>query len=271
MHLEHISLLPESDKNFPPLLFVHGAWHGAWCWEPHFLPYFAQQGFEVHAMSFRAHGASEGNQKTRGLRFTNYVHDLDQIYKTFTRPPILIGHSLGGSVVQKYLETYDYQGPGAVLFASIPPVRILSSSSKLLLFNPVCLLKSLFTFSLSPFVSKPRLVKKFFFSAGTPKEIVETYQPKMQDESVLVLIDMTFFSQIRPQQVRKRHPQLPIHVIGASNDGVLSRSIYEITAKCYQTQADFIPDVGHDIMLEPKWQVAADNILDWIKTLGEKE
>ena len=32
----------ESDKT--PLLFVHGAWHGAWCWDEHFLDYFAANG-----------------------------------------------------------------------------------------------------------------------------------------------------------------------------------------------------------------------------------
>ena len=32
---------------------------------------------------------------------------------------LLIGHSLGGFVVQKYLESHD--APGAVLLASIPP------------------------------------------------------------------------------------------------------------------------------------------------------
>jgi pimeloyl-ACP methyl ester carboxylesterase len=32
----------ESDKT--PLLFVHGAWHGAWCWDEHLLDYFAAKG-----------------------------------------------------------------------------------------------------------------------------------------------------------------------------------------------------------------------------------
>jgi pimeloyl-ACP methyl ester carboxylesterase len=33
-----------------PILFVHGAWHAAWCWE-NFLPYFAQQGYAAYAIS----------------------------------------------------------------------------------------------------------------------------------------------------------------------------------------------------------------------------
>lgn len=33
-----------------PLLFVHGGWHGAWCWE-NFLDFFADAGYRAVAMS----------------------------------------------------------------------------------------------------------------------------------------------------------------------------------------------------------------------------
>ena len=36
--LENNVMLENNDK--PSILFVHGMWHGAWCREPYFLPYF---------------------------------------------------------------------------------------------------------------------------------------------------------------------------------------------------------------------------------------
>ena len=39
---------PAGVEDFGPartLLFVHGAWHGAWCWAEHFLDFFAAQGY----------------------------------------------------------------------------------------------------------------------------------------------------------------------------------------------------------------------------------
>lgn len=30
-----------------PLLFVHGAWHAAWCWDERFLDYFADVGYRA--------------------------------------------------------------------------------------------------------------------------------------------------------------------------------------------------------------------------------
>ena len=38
---------------------MHGAYHAAWCWEEHFIPFFYAHGYNVYAMSFRNHGNSE--------------------------------------------------------------------------------------------------------------------------------------------------------------------------------------------------------------------
>ena len=38
-----------TDAHPTPLLFVHGACHAAWCWNAHFLDYFADRGFRALA------------------------------------------------------------------------------------------------------------------------------------------------------------------------------------------------------------------------------
>ena len=60
MHLEVVTHTPKTAMRSTPLLFVHGAWHGAWCWEENFLPYFAQAGYHSHALDLRGHGKSGG-------------------------------------------------------------------------------------------------------------------------------------------------------------------------------------------------------------------
>ncbi|WP_230371066.1 hypothetical protein [Paludibacterium denitrificans] len=40
-----------TDKRHAPLLFVHGAYCGAWCWQQHFLPWFAARGYDCWAVS----------------------------------------------------------------------------------------------------------------------------------------------------------------------------------------------------------------------------
>lgn len=37
----------------PPLVFVHGSYHGAWCWRENFMPYFSAAGYDCYAISLR--------------------------------------------------------------------------------------------------------------------------------------------------------------------------------------------------------------------------
>jgi hypothetical protein len=35
-----------------PIVFVHGTFHGGWCWAEHWMGYFAQQGCAAHRRPF---------------------------------------------------------------------------------------------------------------------------------------------------------------------------------------------------------------------------
>jgi len=35
----------------PPLVFVHGSYHAAWCWAENWLPFFSACGFDCYALS----------------------------------------------------------------------------------------------------------------------------------------------------------------------------------------------------------------------------
>jgi pimeloyl-ACP methyl ester carboxylesterase len=73
MKLEMISKYPPNGTHPTPLLFIHGTMHGAWCWDVYFLDYFAQHGFAAHAINLRGHGDSEGRDKLRWTRISDFV------------------------------------------------------------------------------------------------------------------------------------------------------------------------------------------------------
>jgi pimeloyl-ACP methyl ester carboxylesterase len=54
--LEVIEKGSVSEAHPVPLLFVHGAWHAAWCWDENFLSFFGDKGYRAVALSFRGHG-----------------------------------------------------------------------------------------------------------------------------------------------------------------------------------------------------------------------
>ena len=49
-HLEIRKRVPASGTRKPPLVFVHGGYCDAWCWEPYFLPWFASRGYPSYAL-----------------------------------------------------------------------------------------------------------------------------------------------------------------------------------------------------------------------------
>jgi len=49
---------PERRSRKPPLLLIHGVLTGSWLWSS-FAAYFAERGWEAHAMNFRGHYTSD--------------------------------------------------------------------------------------------------------------------------------------------------------------------------------------------------------------------
>lgn len=261
MELEVLSKPAAGQAKSTPILFVHGAWHAAWCWEEHFLPYFAAKGYNSYALSLRGHGGSGKNKALRWMRTPDYVADVRQVAETISPHPILIGHSMGGYVVQKYLE--QYQAPAAVLMASIPTIGSLPFTLRQTIQHPLTMLRVILTLSLYPIVDTPEKAKREFFSANMPDEKVRAYAARIQDEAFMMALDSGIFRLPRPKRVKT-----PLLVTGAANDNVFPVGQVESTARAYNVEAKIFPNMAHDMMLEDGWQSAADHILEWLRGRG---
>ena len=201
MRLEVISIEPDQKRFETPLLFVHGAWHGAWCWEENFLPYFSGKGYAVHAMSLRGHGKSEGRERLRWTRAQDFVADVHQVASQLPGPPIIIAHSMGGYVIQKYLEKYEAKA--AVLLAPVPVSGVLRTTLNIARHYPLHFLRLNLKLSLYPLVETAALTQAQFFSADMPQEQVRRYYEQMQDESYLGFLDMLLLDLPRPKKVEE--------------------------------------------------------------------
>ena len=179
MKLEIVNEDPVSHVCFTPILFVHGMSHAAWCWAEHLLPYFAQHGYVSHALSLRGHGNSEGRERLRWTSLDEYVSDVAQVVGQMERPPVLVGHSMGGMIVQKYLELHE--APAAVLLASAPPQGVVQITLRIALRHPLVFMKANLMMSMLPIVSTPQLAQEALFSADMPVDKVMSYSSRLQD------------------------------------------------------------------------------------------
>ena len=262
MKLEVISKYPKGKKHSVPILFIHGAFAGAWCWEEYFLPYFADHGYESHALSLRGHGKSEGHASVWMNSVPDYVEDVCQVVRELGTSPILIGHSMGGWIVQKLMESFER--PAGVLLAPIPADGLLSVAMRMLwLYPSFC--QKMYLINMLPrsaweYVASFQEMRDLFFSKAVSPETVKKYVPLFQHESYKAMWDMSG-SKYSPQP---RKVKTPLLVLGAENDVIISPDSVKSTARSYNTEARIFPNMGHAMMLDKDWQAVADQILDWL-------
>lgn len=237
-----------------PFLFVHGALHGAWCWRDNFLPWFAERGRDAWAVELRGHGESVDHRVLLRSRLRDFVDDVAAAVAEIGAPaPVLVGHSMGGMLVQKYLERR--MAPAAVLFGSAPPSGVLRPTLRGVVRHLPAAARGVATRHLGRLVGTPRLARDLLFCDDTPQEVVDAACRRLGDESPLAFLDMTVLDLPDPRRVFT-----PVTVVGARDDGLLSRREVEATAAAYHTRPVFVPG-GHDLMLDVGWQEAAELVL----------
>jgi pimeloyl-ACP methyl ester carboxylesterase len=256
---EVLTCLPSGKAKPTPLLFIHGAYAAAWCWEDHFLPFFAKAGYAAHALSLSGHGGSPGRRHLDSFSIADYVSDVVKMVDSMPAPPVLIGHSMGGFVVQKYLE--DHVAPGAVLMCAVPPQGLMSAAFGLMFSKP-SLMKDMNNL-MSGGKSSIETLREALFAQEVSSDDLKRYYKNSQSESHRAIWDMSLFGMPRTSRIKRT----PLLVQGAEFDHLIPASLVEMTAHSYGVEANIFPAMGHGMMLEKDWQKPAQQILDWLKEL----
>ena len=89
----------------PPLLFVHGGYSNAALWGVRFIPYFQDLGYDCYALELSGHGSHPADRThLDDFGLDDYVADLAAAVAGLPAAPVLIGHSMGSLVSQRFLE-----------------------------------------------------------------------------------------------------------------------------------------------------------------------
>ena len=258
--LEIIQRQPTGPARNTPLLFVHGAYAGAWLWDRHYLPFFAQHGWAASALSLSGHGQSPGHERLNTLAISDYVDDLARVIDAMPVKPVVIGHSMGGLVLQKYLERTSL--PGAVLLCSVPPQGLLSSTLGLMFSRPNLL------FDLSRIIGggEPHLdtLREALFHQPVSRAVINDCFMHFQPESMRAVWDMNGFDLPRPARMHRP----PMLILGAAHDALIPPHQVEQTGQSLQVPVDILPAYGHALMLEADWKPGAQHIADWLLAQG---
>lgn len=262
-HLNVIHKKPKGGKSGrPPVLLVHGAWHGAWCWEGNFLDRFAEAGFEVHAIDLRGHGESETVKAMRWNRIADYVDDVASVVETFDRPPVVIGHSMGGYICQ-HLMHRPVEIAGAGLLATVPYYGVIKTTAKIAVTRPIDFAKANLFWTLYPLVARPAAAKHMFLDSDADAKAIADFHARLIDESYWGFLDMLVFD-----LPAKPTRNIPVLVVGGQLDTLFSSDSQVATAARYGAICHLIENAPHDLMLSKQWESAADHFVEWAASLG---
>ena len=258
----------------PRLLLVHGICVGAWVWEEHFMPYLADAGFEVHALSLRGHGGSEGRERLNEWRLGDYTEDLRQTAAGLAdRPLVVIGHSLGGAVLQDWLRTGGNRGgngggklAGAALLASVPPWGLAYSAWRMLLSAPDLFQQLLRLDGKSAAGLDPAIMRRNLFSDDLPDATYARFMARVHGESRHVGVELQGWRPFAPAPWQAP----PMFVLGGGADRFIAANAVRGTAAYYGVLPTLVPRLAHALMLEPRWEDAAQPLCDWLLRLSER-
>eukprot|EP00741_Cyanophora_paradoxa_P002826 tig00000632_g2743.t1 len=262
----HFALPPSGAPQLRPLLFVHGSFHSAFCWEENFLPYFASLGHPSFAVSLRGHGGSPTTGiEDRAPVVKDYIEDIHWAFDEIERrapnagEPVIVAHSIGGLVLANYIE--QYQPERAVFMCSMPPSGIVNIAKRTLLRNPFEVWEFVQAFGMKKALKDVKLCRRAFFSEGVPDTEVEKHMRRLKAPPRTLSL-----GKISLPDRSKLPGKTRALVLGARNDFVVDVPAVHETAEAFGVDATVFEDAAHDLMLEPRWRDAADVIAAWLRS-----
>lgn len=261
-NLDFLQATPATLTSDIPIILIHGAYNNGYIFKDSFLSYFAQHGFVTYALHLKNPKDDHAAQTLYRYSLEDYVTKAKTFIQYLNTPCLVLGHSMGGFIVQKLINEHtSLPIKAAFLLASVSPFGIARAIRANTLQNFTNGLKYA-AITLYPKSTKLGIPPTGLFSENCPIEIITKAQPLMIRESLPVLLGL-----IKPKLKLRSNLKTKVFVIGAGKDElVLPMDVLE-TANAYQVPYKMFPKMGHAMTLEPSWPEVADFILAKIRSV----
>jgi pimeloyl-ACP methyl ester carboxylesterase len=254
----------------PPVIFVHGLWLHATSWTP-WIERFAAAGYDATATQWPGEAATV--EDTRADPDAQGAHSIEDVIEQHAaligevgRPPILIGHSLGATVVERLL-TSGLGVAGIAIdappFSAVPPVLIGALHPAV----PALEIPTNTHRTVSLTAEQFRDGFGSAISEGESNQLWERWTIPSPGNF------QTTAGPLSPQaraavDIRNNNPG-PLLVIVGSNDHTVPEPDTEPTLKHYKpavasTEVLEFPDRGRSLVIDHGWTDLADACLAWL-------
>jgi len=255
--IERIVYVPQNRRFQTPIVMQHGMWHGAWCWHL-WQELFAEWGWESHAHSLPGHAGSPTQRLIPLCTLDYYLSFLKAEVDRLARRPILMGHSMGGALIQWYLK-YVGDLPAAVLVAPwVSHSMFQQGFFRLIRLDPLLYPLMMLSWDATPMMRNPYRAARALISERAVYS-PEQLHARLGPESVLVLYQHNppFWSP--PENVNT-----PMLWLAGEQDAVIGEDYQRRSAAYYKAAYHVAPGAGHNLMMEHNYRQTARAIHDWL-------
>lgn len=255
-----------------PLMLIHGAWLTSGSWDT-FAEYFRDRGFAVSAPEWpRKQGdvkqLRDDADELKGLGLIEIADHYESLIREMPEPPVLIGHSFGGLLVEMLLDRG--LGRAGVAMSPAPPKGILVL--------PFSSLKAAAPALAHP--SKwhgvvPLTLEEFtygFVNTFPPEDAAAAYDKYAVPETGQIFYEAGFanFHLHPPTEVHfKSDERAPLLIVGADKDQTVPASLSHKQYEKYEhskSPTDYLEFAGrpHLMMVAEGWEEIAAGIENWV-------
>jgi alpha-beta hydrolase superfamily lysophospholipase len=259
-------------------VLVHGAGEHLGLYE-HLGERFALNGFGFIAYDLRGFGCSEG-KCGHVTHFYEYLNDLDQLVHVFRQKIgnsrfYLIGHSLGGLIVARYVQHRPDHVDGIVLSAPALGLRIQIPLSVKRLISIISRVAP--SFSVNPY----RLMEKAQRIPWLKSIVTYNFQTMLGDPLTTLKYSFRWIQELLVQtgEVMQyvANVTIPTLCICGKNDTLIPADTVRLFFDELTIQDKewlLLPDFGHCLLHSEQSTLATDALIDWLnrqdKTIGQE-
>lgn len=258
------------------IVFIHGAWLTKLSWE-NFVPYFEQKGYTCVTPEWPYRDASVEELRANTppelaeVGVTELTDHFASIIRDMPEPPILIGHSFGGLIVQQLLDRGV--GSAGVALDAVTPEGVLAVDWDVLKANSRVLSTwmgwdKVLTMSFPEF--------QFAFTNTFPEQEQHTYYERYVVPESGRLFFQVAFAPLDPHHATrvnfKNNDRAPLLLIAGEHDHLVPAHIVRTNYEHHKqstARTDFheFPGRSHLLTGGEGWQEVAAYVADWLDQL----